>query len=107
LAILHAVLAAARDPRLTRTDINTVATMASFADNDGIVGNDDHGRSMSDTRIIAEALGAGPSTVSRSLTHLEQLGYVEWNRAWSAEKRTPIAGASSRVRIIPSSTPSA
>jgi hypothetical protein len=101
------VLAAARDPRLTGNDINIIASMATYASSDGVVGADDRGRSMSDAKLLAQTLGAGVSSMTRSLSHLEKLGYIIWDRAWSFEKRAPIQGAVSKIRIIPSSTPSA
>jgi hypothetical protein len=107
LAILHTVLAAARDTRLTGNDINIIATISCYADDSGFVGFDDLGRSMSDTKTLAQTLGAGVSSMTRSLSHLEKLGYIQWERAWSFEKRAPIQGAVSKIRIIPSQTQSA
>jgi hypothetical protein len=100
LPILRRVYDAARDTRLSAAAINTFAVLATYADENGIVGVDEHGRSMSEWANISRQLDAGQSTVRKMLTKLEGYGYLQWDRAWSQERGTPIPGAVSKIRII-------
>jgi hypothetical protein len=103
---MNVIVNAVFDRTLTRSDLLIFAGIASFADEAGIVGNDELGQPMASPRHLAEKLGAGLSSVSSGLAQLEASGYIEWDRAWSRAKRVPIAGAVGKIRIIlPDSSP--
>lgn len=80
MSILSRVFEAASDAELSATDIRTLAFIARYSDETGTVDVDDEGRTLADPRVIAPAIKAGASSVSRSLTHLERRGYVIWRR---------------------------
>src|SRR3954452_8426294 len=88
--LVHRYIAAGRDMNVHRTDLGAMALMLPYCDDVGVVGVDETGQIVSDPKYIAEQLGAGVSSVMRSLARLERLGYLNWDRAWSREKRAPI-----------------
>lgn len=80
MSILSRVFDAASDAELSATDIRTLAYVARYSDETGAINTDDEGRTLADPRVIAPAIHAGTSSVSRSLTHLERRGYLIWTR---------------------------
>jgi hypothetical protein len=78
--LIPIVLHAASNPALTAADIRTITLLARYGDQDGVVGNDEASRTLTDPRVIAPIIEAGASTVGKALQHLERHGYIEWQR---------------------------
>jgi hypothetical protein len=88
------------DPQVGRPDLTIFAVIGQYADETGVVGLDETGANVGDSRWLVARTGLHASVVSRSLTRLESLGYLQWQRAWDPARRAPLRGAPSAIKII-------
>jgi hypothetical protein len=93
--IANTIVKAAADRQIT-----TIAPLHILSFHAAVA--DDQGRSPADPRHIAEATGYGITTVYRSLSSLEEWGYITWDRSPNRK-----GGEAGMVRIIPTDLPDA
>lgn len=103
MSVINVILRAVVDTRITATTaIQTLGTIAKYADEHGIVHPTLDGQQVTDPEYLSKTLGVTKAAVYRAYSLLDQLGYISWRKATRGAER--VSGVSGQVRIIVSAS---
>lgn len=100
MPVAYVIMRALADPRITSTiALKSLGIWGSHADERGVIHPTDDGQQVTDPSYIANALGVSRGAAFKAFGVLDDLGYIEWDRASGNERKTGITG---RIRILTS-----
>jgi|tagenome__1003787_1003787.scaffolds.fasta_scaffold20958393_1 hypothetical protein len=102
MAIVSVVMSALTDDRIsvnTSIPLKLLGIWSQHADETGVIHPANDGQQVTDPNFIAKRLGISRSAVFRAYGFLENLGYIQWDRAETGTERV-IGRVTGRVRIV-------